>query len=496
MKRARAPSPTSDSRAGALNAALLGGPRALAAALRAAPSASPGEAALDGESAEAPVGAVGAAAAWARVARALAAAPARAAARAGGDWVARHAPFAAPLEHGSQGSIVVATGRARGASGALEWVEARRTVSDFVDACLEDSNVLRQNAKYLLLSAAGAGAALRELRALLADRVTRRLHEARTERERAEAVDVSIDDLAAEADRRGLALAPLLRAAVNLCKRVGLRLSHWSTGKAAKAGGSYGRFFSQPAIFETVARALRPLMDEETIFVDFSCGTNDFGFLLGARRWVGFDLFPPPGAGACPAHFRLKNWLDVEALPGSPADAREALVGLNPPFGTKGVLATRFVERAFALGPRLVALITPPATPALALVAAETAAWAARVAAAAPALAGAPRAPRLRDFYAAPPPPGGGARAAARAAARHVALALVPPPEWVLVHYDAALCGGHSFYMPGEGAAIRNEEPPVFAIISRGDAILHPDDAVVVPNAKGPEGWYRAPWRA
>jgi hypothetical protein len=325
-------------------------------------------------------------------------------------------------------------------------------------------------------------------------------------------------------------LSPLdvaILAASNVSSHIGMNLSGWSD--IPKAGGSFGRFFSSEDVLERVVKRVRRVIDADTVFVDFSCGHNEFGRKLAQRRWVGFDIFPPNAEGACPKHFRLKNWFSVEALPGRPEQRAEALVGLNPPFGLQGRTASEFIAHTFFLPqpPRLLALITPKLTAALELVAGETAQWLADVRAAG-AQAAAPHGPfpgtddgwmRLADVYAvrAGSP---AERAALRAAARHPALAAVPPPAWVVVEYNDTLCAGNAFYIPGSrssdksfrpagsaaapsnlavvmgtaaagagagledadgsrGMTIRNDDPPVFAILSRGDAIVHPDDVVV-----------------
>lgn len=47
---------------------------------------------------------------------------------------------------------------------------------------------------------------------------------------------------------------------------------------------SFGRFFTLPATLRKVAERLVPLIDPiRDTFVDFSCGTNEFGFMLGLK---------------------------------------------------------------------------------------------------------------------------------------------------------------------------------------------------------------------
>lgn len=38
------------------------------------------------------------------------------------------------------------------------------------------------------------------------------------------------------------------------------------------------------------------------------------------------------------------------------------IMGLNPPFGVKGALANRFIDKALEFRPKLVVLIVPPET--------------------------------------------------------------------------------------------------------------------------------------
>lgn len=281
----------------------------------------------------------------------------------------------------------------------------------------------------------------------------------------------------------------LLSTARLLRNRVFLQIGTWAN---ARMGGSHGRYFSKVDILHTIVSIVRPFVDASTIFIDFSGGYNNFGALLGQRKWVGYDIFPPKDRdGANPAHFRLKNWFDVERLPGSLAEQSEALVGLNPPFGTFGDTASLFIVHTLLMPqpPRLVALITPADTPVLALIVWETNRWLSAIAEDSRVRALPPRSrdSRLLDLYREAKATGGGTvEVAQRSAKRDPALDIVPPPRWVVVTYRDNVCQGLAFEKPGGLMSLANKDPPVFVIISRGDAIVSPRDAVAVPNAARP----------
>lgn len=323
----------------------------------------------------------------------------------------------------------------------------------------------------------------------------------------------------------------------SMSSRLGMKLDAWSADKV-KAGGTFGRYFSTEDVLQRIALVVRRYIDVATHFVDFSCGNNEFGRILKQLRWVGYDIFPPNAEGACPRHFRLKNWFSMQDLPGGLEHRAEALVGLNPPFGLKGITASEFISHTIFLRhpPRLIALITPGSTDILNLIASETAAWREKIAR---AVESAPHGAwggnsdgymRLLDVYAANCSPAD--RIALRLRARHPALISYPPPKWVVLVYNEELCAGRAFYLPGsrtvdrsfrhggaavagdfasnlavvlshpsssngagsglEGAAesrgipIAVEDIPIFAIISRGDAIVHPDDAIARKDFKIP----------
>lgn len=288
-------------------------------------------------------------------------------------------------------------------------------------------------------------------------------------------------------DRAATPLRKLLADVRLLRSRVFSQISNW---EGTRTGGSHGRFFSKIDILGTVASYTRPLIDVDTVFVDFSCGYNNFGPLLGQRKWVGYDIFPPRDReGADPAHFRLKNYFDVERLPGSPTEQAEALVGLNPPFGPYGDTASKFLLHTIAMQqpPRLMALIIPADTPALALIVWETKLWLRALAGDARVQSLPPQhGKRLTDLYKEARATGCAVDAALRAAHVDPRLVLIPPPRWVVISYRDNVCTGLAFEQPGGSFSIANKDPPVFVVLSRGDAIVHPGDAVDVARAARP----------
>lgn len=104
-------------------------------------------------------------------------------------------------------------------------------------------------------------------------------------------------------------------------------------------------FFTRKEILQDLSEKIRPLLEKETTFVDFSCGNNDFVGLLGCKS-ISFDINPIQGA-------ITRDWLTVRDLP------LDVVIGLNPPFGYQGQMARRFVEHALHFSPRYMALILP-----------------------------------------------------------------------------------------------------------------------------------------
>ena len=132
---------------------------------------------------------------------------------------------------------------------------------------------------------------------------------------------------------------------------------------------SFGRHFTVPArLAQAAARAALFMRHGDTV-VDFSSGANDWLPAVAQRAaaaglrgltFRAFDII----AGACSFGFTEKDWFAVTRADVGGAHGDNLVVGLNPPFGTDGALAAKFVTHAVAeLRPRLLILIVPRETP-------------------------------------------------------------------------------------------------------------------------------------
>jgi len=107
---------------------------------------------------------------------------------------------------------------------------------------------------------------------------------------------------------------------------------------------------------------MNSFVESDDAYVDFSCGSNEFGPLLQnlfGIKFLAFDLFPPKNT----LGFKRKDWFkvtnkDLEGLRNGP-DSNNLIIGLNPPFGFNNVDAERFVLHAIQFKPRLLVLICP-----------------------------------------------------------------------------------------------------------------------------------------
>ena len=229
----------------------------------------------------------------------------------------------------------------------------------------------------------------------------------------------------ARLEEHTLRLSCLLRTLSTLSARLTQGLNSMTKSKYQ----TFGRFFTGPDNLRALAMRLRDIgrLDAaRDVFVDFSCGTNEFGALLGLQRWVGFDVYLPR-ANAGGDHFRLRNWFDVTWLPPN------AVIGLNPPYGSRGEVAERFIEHALSFHPRLLALIVPESSVRSLVKLSND--WLEAV-----------NADVVRGLL----PLATGAPA--QGAARYPALERSHPsrpPDYLLIDYDAHETSGNAFYMPG-----------------------------------------------
>jgi predicted RNA methylase len=88
-------------------------------------------------------------------------------------------------------------------------------------------------------------------------------------------------------------------------------------------------------------------------WIDFSAGTNDFLKSLAPQSKTAFDLDPQHGS------VRKRDWFTVKRGDVRSAN-KEIAIGFNPPFGSKGSKAKRFLEHAIEIfKPKYLAVLSP-----------------------------------------------------------------------------------------------------------------------------------------
>ncbi|CAN6472132.1 unnamed protein product [Victoria cruziana] len=127
---------------------------------------------------------------------------------------------------------------------------------------------------------------------------------------------------------------------------------------------AFGRHFTKVSKLQEIVEMLHWYIKPGDTIVDFCCGKNDFSSLLKDKLeeagkkcyFKNYDIFRPTNDFA----FELRDWMSVERNE-LPTGSR-MIMGLNPPFGVKGALANRFIDKALEFRPKLVVLIVPPET--------------------------------------------------------------------------------------------------------------------------------------
>ncbi|XP_019453792.1 PREDICTED: protein ENHANCED DOWNY MILDEW 2-like isoform X2 [Lupinus angustifolius] len=105
-------------------------------------------------------------------------------------------------------------------------------------------------------------------------------------------------------------------------------------------------------------------IDKLKEILDFCCGSNDFSCLMKSKleqmgkscSFKNYDLFQAKND----FNFEKRDWMSVNAeeLP----NGNHLIIGLNPPFGVKGSLANKFIDKALTFKPKLLILIVPKVT--------------------------------------------------------------------------------------------------------------------------------------
>ncbi|XP_038688579.1 protein ENHANCED DOWNY MILDEW 2 isoform X2 [Tripterygium wilfordii] len=128
---------------------------------------------------------------------------------------------------------------------------------------------------------------------------------------------------------------------------------------------SFGRHFTKVDKLEAIVEKLQCYVEDGDMIVDFCCGANDFSCLLkrkldasGKKKcsYQNYDIMPAQND----FNFKRRDWMTVprEDLP----QGSRLIMGLNPPFGVRGALANKFIDKALEFCPKLLILIVPPET--------------------------------------------------------------------------------------------------------------------------------------
>ncbi|CAI5464975.1 unnamed protein product, partial [Closterium sp. Yama58-4] len=180
--------------------------------------------------------------------------------------------------------------------------------------------------------------------------------------------------LAKELEQAGMVSAQALQQAMGLCPKMQLQqlnviggtlrvyLSPYVHGQRYT---SFGRHFTMPEKLNEVVERLVPYMEDGDVLVDFCCGANHFSLIARHRLeeagkrcgFANFDIMRPPNEFC----FVKRDWFSVKR---NQLPHRDRLImGLNPPFGVRGHLASNFSSRAASVyRPKLIILIVPPET--------------------------------------------------------------------------------------------------------------------------------------
>nr|BAD01751.1 unknown protein [Oryza sativa Japonica Group]BAD03389.1 unknown protein [Oryza sativa Japonica Group]BAG94216.1 unnamed protein product [Oryza sativa Japonica Group] len=124
---------------------------------------------------------------------------------------------------------------------------------------------------------------------------------------------------------------------------------------------SFGRHFTKKEKLIEIAEKLHWYVQPGDMIVDFSCGTNDFSQFMkekldkvGKRcNFKNYDVIQPKNSFS----FEKRDWMTVrqKELP----HGSKLIMGLNPPFGPKAMLANKFIDKALTFKPKLIILIVP-----------------------------------------------------------------------------------------------------------------------------------------
>lgn len=127
---------------------------------------------------------------------------------------------------------------------------------------------------------------------------------------------------------------------------------------------SFGWHFTKKEKLIEIVEKLHWYVQPGDTIVDFSCGLNDFSQFMkekldkvGKRcNFKNFDVIRPKNSFC----FEKRDWMTVR--PKELPNGSKLIMGLNPPFGMKAMLANKFIDKALSFKPKLIILIVPKET--------------------------------------------------------------------------------------------------------------------------------------
>lgn len=127
---------------------------------------------------------------------------------------------------------------------------------------------------------------------------------------------------------------------------------------------SFGRHFTKPDKLIEIADKLQWYVQNGDMIVDFCCGANDFSQIMKEKldaagkkcHFKNYDIIQPKND----FNFEKRDWMKVQ--PKKLPNGSQLIMGLNPPFGVKGALANKFIDKALTFRPKLLILIVPEET--------------------------------------------------------------------------------------------------------------------------------------
>lgn len=96
-----------------------------------------------------------------------------------------------------------------------------------------------------------------------------------------------------------------------------------NTQIGAELGHGLDSYFTRLCVLRELADIVNTYLKKSDVFVDCSCGKNDFVPMLKCHKTISYDICKTEGA-------ITQDWLTVKDVP------LGSCIGLNPPFGYQG----------------------------------------------------------------------------------------------------------------------------------------------------------------